>query len=313
MREEQKYDFRTRMREHYLKYRRKENLSCGAEEVEIGGSWQITCGPHFLEERAAFDLKRFLSSVMGVTFEENGGKEILITSGNDLEARPGCSFKVTENRIEIRGTNPRGALYGVIHLEDMMRNAEAPFLPKGEFSYTPLTRMRSTHSGSGLDHFPDWQLDCILHAGFTAIDLFVSGIDETTQGKVDIAALIDRAEQYGLDVVIYNYQTCYVHPDDEGAEKAFDDIFGELFRRYPNLWGDLSAGSGANALMRDEAYAVRFLNEFQDRLCFGTDLCYNNQPLPLAGFLLRLRDEGKLAPDVFEKIARGNIIRLLGL
>ena len=233
MREEQKYDFRTRMREHYLKYRRKENLSCGAEEVEIGGSWQITCGPHFLEERAAFDLKRFLSSVMGVTFEGNGGKEILITSGNDLEARPGCSFKVTENRIEIRGTNPRGALYGVIHLEDMMRNAEAPFLPKGEFSYTPLTRMRSTHSGSGLDHFPDWQLDCILHAGFTAIDLFVSGIDETTQGHVDIAALIDRAEQYGLDVVIYNYQTCYVHPDDEGAEKAFDKVFGELFRRYP--------------------------------------------------------------------------------
>lgn len=87
----------------------------------------------------------------------------------------------------------------------------------------------------------------------------------------------------------------------------------KLFRRYPNLWGDLSAGSGANALMRDEAYAVRFLNEFQDRLCFGTDLCYNNQPLPLAGFLLRLRDEGKLAPDAFEKIARGNIIRLLGL
>ena len=87
----------------------------------------------------------------------------------------------------------------------------------------------------------------------------------------------------------------------------------KLFRRYPNLWGDLSAGSGANALMRDEAYAVKFLNEFQDRLCFGTDICWAEQPLPLAGFLIRLRDEGKLSPEAFEKIARGNIIRLLNL
>ena len=87
----------------------------------------------------------------------------------------------------------------------------------------------------------------------------------------------------------------------------------KLFRRYQNMWGDLSAGSGANALMRDEAYAVKFLNEFQDRLCFGTDICYPTQNLPLGNFLIRLRDEGKLAPEAFEKIARGNAIRLLKL
>ncbi len=87
----------------------------------------------------------------------------------------------------------------------------------------------------------------------------------------------------------------------------------KLFRRYTNLWGDLSAGSGANALMRDPAYAVKFLNEFQDRLCFGTDICYAAQHLPLAGFLIKLRDEGALSASAFEKIARGNIKRLLKL
>lgn len=46
----------------------------------------------------------------------------------------------------------------------------------------------------------------------------------------------------------------------------------QLMRKYPNLYGDLSAGSGCNALTRDRGYAIKFLNEFQDRLFFGTDV-----------------------------------------
>lgn len=87
----------------------------------------------------------------------------------------------------------------------------------------------------------------------------------------------------------------------------------KLFRRYKNLWGDLSAGSGFNALYRDADYAVRFLNEFQDRLCFGTDICYPHQELPLGDFLLDLKKHNFISPEVFEKIARGNIRRLLGI
>ena len=87
----------------------------------------------------------------------------------------------------------------------------------------------------------------------------------------------------------------------------------KLFRRYQNLWGDLSAGSGYNALARDVNYAVNFLNEFQDRLCFGTDICYPTQQLPLAGFLLDLKKSGRISAEVFEKIARGNIKRLLNI
>lgn len=87
----------------------------------------------------------------------------------------------------------------------------------------------------------------------------------------------------------------------------------KLFRRYKNLWGDLSAGSGYNALARDVDYAVKFLNEFQDRLCFGTDICYAAQKLPLAGFLTELKDSGRISETVFEKIAKGNIKRLLNI
>ncbi|MBE6366942.1 MAG: amidohydrolase [Lentisphaerae bacterium] len=87
----------------------------------------------------------------------------------------------------------------------------------------------------------------------------------------------------------------------------------KLMRKYPNLYGDVSAGSGWNALARDEEYAIKFLNEFQDRLMFGTDICAPDTPTPLVDFLLKLRNEKKISEAVFQKVARENIIRILDL
>jgi predicted TIM-barrel fold metal-dependent hydrolase len=42
-------------------------------------------------------------------------------------------------------------------------------------------------------------------------------------------------------------------------------------RDYENMFGDLSAGSGLNALTRDEAVAREFLTRHQDKLLFGSD------------------------------------------
>jgi predicted TIM-barrel fold metal-dependent hydrolase len=40
---------------------------------------------------------------------------------------------------------------------------------------------------------------------------------------------------------------------------------------YSNMYGDLSAGSGQNALTRDEDFARDFLSRHQDKLLFGSD------------------------------------------
>jgi predicted TIM-barrel fold metal-dependent hydrolase len=40
---------------------------------------------------------------------------------------------------------------------------------------------------------------------------------------------------------------------------------------YPNMYGDLSAGSGLNALTRDEEFTKDFLSRHQDKLVFGSD------------------------------------------
>jgi len=40
---------------------------------------------------------------------------------------------------------------------------------------------------------------------------------------------------------------------------------------YPNMYGDLSAGSGLNALLRDEDHARAFLKRHQNKLLYGSD------------------------------------------
>ena len=86
-----------------------------------------------------------------------------------------------------------------------------------------------------------------------------------------------------------------------------------LLRKYPNLYGDLSAGSGYNALARDRSYAIKFMNEFQDQLLFGTDICAPDTPVPLVDFMLELRKNHDISEDVFYKIAKLNARKILNL
>lgn len=256
---EKNYDFRRRMGRIFKSDGRVEDLRKNDNELEISDAWEIQIeGTHNkLLGKAASDLKEFLSESMGVHLcvpgdNDRAGK-IILCAGENEAARLWCNYEVSDKRIRISGANPRGLLYGVIHLEDLMFLRRAPFIKLGNSRYQPLARMRSTHSGSGLDDFPDWQLEAILHAGFTAIDVFVCGIDQTTQGHCDLNDLINRAEKHALDVVIYSYMTCYVHPEDPGADAVFDDIYGKLFRAYPKAKAIHLVGESLEFPSRDKA------------------------------------------------------------
>jgi len=106
-------------------------------------------------------------------------------------------------------------------------------------------------------------------------------------------------------------------PADRGGYPDYpieeEGVVPKFLRRYENLYGDLSAGSGCNALSRDSDYAVGFLTEFQDRLFFGTDICAPDTPTPLVDFLLELRGSHRISEEVFQKIARENANRILQL
>ena len=87
-----------------------------------------------------------------------------------------------------------------------------------------------------------------------------------------------------------------------------EGVVPKLFRRYPNLYGDLSAGSGYNAVTRDPEFGRWFLETYQDKLLFGTDKLMEDQEIPI---IEHLRSVG-LPEDAYEKIARRNAERLLG-
>jgi predicted TIM-barrel fold metal-dependent hydrolase len=48
-------------------------------------------------------------------------------------------------------------------------------------------------------------------------------------------------------------------------------ITDRLLSDYPNMYGDMSAGSGLNSMLRDEDHARGFLQRHQDKLLFGSD------------------------------------------
>lgn len=91
----------------------------------------------------------------------------------------------------------------------------------------------------------------------------------------------------------------------------------KLMRRYPNVYGDLSAGSGYNAVSRDPEFGYWFLTEFQDQLCFGTDVCTpagrNSVLVYLANFLTEALNAGRISQDVFDKVTFRNAQRILQL
>lgn len=92
-------------------------------------------------------------------------------------------------------------------------------------------------------------------------------------------------------------------PVDEGR-------IGELMRKHPNLYADLSANSGANAIMRDKDYGISFIKEFSDRLFFGTDTFNKDQEFPLDSYLEKLGQEGLIDNEDLKKIYYKNFERV---
>lgn len=87
----------------------------------------------------------------------------------------------------------------------------------------------------------------------------------------------------------------------------------ELFEKYPNLYGDLSANSGGNAIMRDPEFGLRFLETYADRLFFATDMVNKDMVFPLGAWLDEQVKSGALSEAAYEKIVRGNAQRVFGL
>ena len=89
----------------------------------------------------------------------------------------------------------------------------------------------------------------------------------------------------------------------ENAKVVENGRIPQLLRKYPNLYCDISAGSGRMALSRDLEHAKKFLLEFQDRVLYARDY-FDNAHQELINSL-------DLPLPVMENIYHGNAERLL--
>ncbi len=268
MKIEQNYDFLKRFRVIHQPGRRRKFHAANPDEIQIDSSWWIRLPENLTdaESRTAYDFQDYLQRSMGISLPvncERCGKAISFRNIPKKHQRRGAfEITISEDLVTVSGDDERGVLRGGVYLEDLMNLEEGPYLKRGSFRKEPILKMRLIHSGSGIDDFPDWQLNAILHAGFTAVDVFVRDIDTNAKKEYcNINDLIERAESFGLDTILYNYMKCFKHPDDPDADAALDALYGNLFRHYPKAAGISLVGESLEFPSRDERTTGKRYNE----------------------------------------------------
>ena len=164
-----------------------------------------------------------------------------------------------------------------------------------------------------VDHFPD---EGTWSTGFAkTFESVLKGYPKTT--------FIGHADAFWANVSAdYRNEAAYpTGPIKRGG--LTDKWLGD----YPNLFADMSANSGNNAMSRDSEFTADFLTRHQDKLLFGSDcacadghgggVSQNNNPAAarmagkcVARETLSLMKRSS-SPAIFQKIVWGNVHKLL--
>ncbi|MBR4662525.1 MAG: hypothetical protein IKO93_01500, partial [Lentisphaeria bacterium] len=173
---EKNYDFRARHWEYHKPGRRDPRRKAGKNELVITSEWEIgfDADEKSIAAIAARDFRDYLETSMGISLRitrEKGPKVIWIEVSPKV--KKGFVIEVKSDRVTVSAAEDKMTFRGTIHLEDLMNLEEAPVLQLGRLVRKPLYRIRSVHSGSGIDNYPDSELIAMLHAGYDEIELFM--------------------------------------------------------------------------------------------------------------------------------------------
>ncbi len=266
LQKEHNYQFRRELEKIHKPNRRDLSVVRGENEIEIGDGWSIlveeNCSKVILN--VAKDLQDYLLTSMNVSVLLRVKKDLSddIVSGSKIivlvENKQGLTKKNSyrlycgEDKIIVSGFDPLGTAHGSYHLEDLMNLKEAPILSCQDVVRAPAFAPRMVHSGWGMDQYPDSQLRAMAHYGFDTVLVTIKGVDKTATGYVDINNLIDRAAEFGIGVYLYSNIKVRIHPDDEGAEAHYEQVYGTMFARYPNIKGIILVGESVEFPSKDE-------------------------------------------------------------
>ncbi|MFW6597996.1 hypothetical protein ACQBAU_16945 [Propionibacteriaceae bacterium Y2011] len=280
---EPRYAFRDRLRTVHRPGRRDPEAAAAPAEVVIDDRWRIVVPADAdpLLDHAARDLQDHLRTSMGVSLAigpDDGSHpgpviRIRLADGTDAsDGRPGDderahTIDVGTEEVVLTGRGPKGAARAAYHLEDLLNLRGGPYLTPGRTTREPRFGVRMTHSGYGLDEFPDEYLAQLAHQGMDAILLFVSAPDRTPDGTINrdpaqhskgrhqrFAEIADRAARHGLDTYLYAYfhSDRPVHPDDPGAERFYEETYGSVFAVCPQAKGIVLVGESVEFPSHDQ-------------------------------------------------------------
>jgi hypothetical protein len=270
------YDYHKRLSNgpvHVMRRDREARLRPGEMALPDSG-WRIVSSPRNsnLLQHAVQDFQDYLETSMGVRAEISspvsledwknlpraivvGTREQLPGCGTALKAAKAYEIVTTATQVMVCGSDDRGAMYGMYHLEARMNLREAPYLPADWRTVRhSLYDTRMVLSWMGWMEFPDALLSHLAHDGFDAIFASVyanpNGDRTTAESSTDFYArllfrvrqqdagrmrdLVNRAARFGIKVyapVIYQYLGT---PESEAGLRR---LVRDIIKEFPDIQG----------------------------------------------------------------------------
>ena len=193
---------------------------------------------------AARDFEAFLYTSMGVAVlvSQNpipDAKTVKIVLNQDIGQASGyMGYRITieKDAILVEGYDNRGIAQGLYFMEDLMGVRRAPYLKQEVIARKAVFEGRSSQSPFGMFQWTDEALAHVAHMGMDTIALWLNGANrDKFDGFVDMNALADRAEKFGIDLVFGLYDKHNVHPSDPGAEEFYENLYGPILDACPKF------------------------------------------------------------------------------
>ena len=259
---ERNYEYRKRLTQVHTPDRRDYSISPKDGEIMVGSGWKIEipadCGKLLIN--AAKDLQDYFDVSMSVSVRirhvedvaESGEKTIVLATvsqlpelGAGLDTPRSYRLICGGNSILVCGYDEAGAMQGSFFLEDLMNLRSSPIVTPCDQIKKPLYSPRMIHGGYGGGEYPDSLLCNLAHYGYDTIFAPGGGVNSK------INDLIDRAEEYGIQVYAYSSFKSKMHPDDVGAEEHYESMYGALFQHCPKLKGLILVGESVEFPSKD--------------------------------------------------------------
>ncbi|MBR1968001.1 MAG: hypothetical protein IKA11_01225 [Clostridia bacterium] len=271
--EQKNYDFKKELLIVHTPNLRNLSLLPDSDELDLSNGVKILIEnpENAVIMTAARDFTDYLftSQLCSATLVRNGNADITVKFGKNLgdaEGYMGYRITVNKNGVLIEGHDERGIAQAFYYIEDLMNIRKAPFLKFGVTARKALFSPRITQSPFGMFEWCDEAFQILAHRGFDAIDLWIRDPYTNNRGDyIDIRLIAERAAKYGIDVYVELYASHHVHPDDDGAEKFYDKLYGTLFEVCPLIKGITVVGEATNFASRDpnvglSPYAKNFID-----------------------------------------------------